>query len=68
MMFFLEMRFIMAQVCEFFLDPIAVRMNLPNTYNDRSDPLDNSFFNFFDICSRLRSMCSVSWIDSLNFL
>ena len=70
--FFLRVRLMKAQAWEFPLDSIAVLTNLPNTYNDRSDPFENSSLNFFVIFSRLRSMCSVSWIDSsadsLNFL
>ena len=72
MIFILEMRLINAKVWEFSLDTIVIWTNLPNTYNDQSDRFENSFFNFFVIFPRLRSICSVCWIDlnvgSLNFL
>ena len=72
MVFFLEVRLIKAQVWEFSLDSIQVLTNSPNTYNDRSDPFENSSLNFFATFPRLRSICSISWIDLsadfLNFL
>ena len=56
MISFLEVRLIKTQAWEFSLDSIAVWRNLPNTYNDQSNPFENSSLNFFVIFPRLRSI------------
>ena len=63
MIFFFEVRLIKAQAWVFFCDSFAVWTNLPNAYNDWSDPFENISLNFFVIFPRLRSKCSVYWID-----
>ena len=71
MIFFLEVRLIRARVWELSLSSIVVWANLPNTNNDRSESFENSSFNFFVLFPRLRSICSIYWIDlsvdSLSF-
>ena len=69
MIFFLETGLTVAQLWQFSVDSIAVMTNLPNVYSDRCDPFENTSLNFFVIFPRLRSICSVSWIDlSVNSL
>ena len=72
MIFFLEVRLIRARVWELSLGSIVVWTNLPNANNDRSESFENSSFNFIALFPRLRSICSIYWIDlsvdSLSFL
>ena len=63
MTFFHEVRFVKAPFWEFSLCSIVVWTNLPNTFNDYSNPFENSL-NFFVYSPNLDQV----FIFFLNFL